>query len=296
MPTPRPAARARTKRPSAHLRPGTMQSRQRRRSNPPCSCALVGCSPTAAMKPCRSFAIRCDWSSPSSGSALLMLVFGFGITTDVEHIRYATFDLDQSAESRAYLEQFAGTPRYFSQTAPVRSAEDALERLQSDDISLVLEIPPNFGRDLRRGSRPEVLAQVDGANTFRGETVAQYVQGVQNTMLRDPASGLQTRPSKYTATFPRSLHVQSDVRKRLLDRSERPAPAADPHSGDPHGDQHRAREGAGLDHQLLCHADRAARISAGKADPLHRDRHAQLFHSWSPWRLSSSASRSREAF
>ncbi|MGA9488144.1 MAG: ribosome-associated ATPase/putative transporter RbbA [Methylocella sp.] len=136
-----------------------------------------------------------------AGSALLMLVFGFGITTDVEHIRYATFDLDRSAESRAYLEQFAGTPRYFSQTAPVSSAEDALERLQSDDISLVLEIPPNFSRDLRRGSRPEVMAQVDGANTFRGETVSQYVQGVQSTMLHDPASGLQTRPSKYTANF-----------------------------------------------------------------------------------------------
>ncbi len=35
------------------------------------------------------------------GSALLMLVFGFGITTDVEHIRYASLDLDQSPESRA---------------------------------------------------------------------------------------------------------------------------------------------------------------------------------------------------
>jgi len=135
------------------------------------------------------------------GSALLMLVFGFGITTDVEHIRYANFDLDQSPESRAYLEQFAGTPRYFTQTRPVRSAEDALERMQADDISLVLEIPPNFGRDLRKGATPEVMAQVDGANTFRGETVSQDVQGVQNTILRDPARGLHTRPRKYTPRF-----------------------------------------------------------------------------------------------
>ena len=37
------------------------------------------------------------------GSAVLMLVFGFGITTDVEHIRYASFDLDQSPECRRYL-------------------------------------------------------------------------------------------------------------------------------------------------------------------------------------------------
>jgi ribosome-dependent ATPase len=135
------------------------------------------------------------------GSALLMLVFGFGITTDVEHVRYATFDLDRSAESRAYLEQFAGTPRYFTQARPVRSADDALRRLQSDDVSLVLEVPPNFGRNLRKGSRPEVMAQVDGANTFRGETVSQYVQSVQDTSLRDPASGLAIQPEKYTAKF-----------------------------------------------------------------------------------------------
>ena len=76
-----------------------------------------------------------------------------------------------------------------------------MKRLQSDDISLVLEIPPNFGRDFRRGSGPEVLAQVDGAMTFRGETVAQYVQGVHNTMLQDPASGLNTSPKKYTANI-----------------------------------------------------------------------------------------------
>jgi ribosome-dependent ATPase len=132
------------------------------------------------------------------GSALLMLVCGFGITTDVEHIRYATFDQDQTSESRAYLEQFAGSPRYFEQERPVRSAADALKRLQSDDVSLVIEIPPNFGRDLRRGSGPEVLAQVDGAMTFRGETVAQYVKGVHLAMLKNPALPTSA-PQVYTA-------------------------------------------------------------------------------------------------
>jgi ribosome-dependent ATPase len=135
------------------------------------------------------------------GSALLMLVFGFGITTDVEHIRYATFDHDRSAESRAYLEQFAGTPRFFLETRPISSEQDALQRLRSDDISLVIEIPPSFGRDLRKGARPEAMAQIDGANTFRGETVSQYVQGVQDKALRDPANGLDLKPQKYTAKF-----------------------------------------------------------------------------------------------
>ena len=44
-----------------------------------------------------------------------------------------------------------------------------MRRLQSDDISLIMEIPPNFGRDLRKGQPPEVSADVDGADDFRGE-------------------------------------------------------------------------------------------------------------------------------
>jgi ribosome-dependent ATPase len=134
------------------------------------------------------------------GSALLMLVFGFGITTDVENIRWTWLDLDQSPESRQYLEQFQGTGRYFAAEPPARSAEEALKRLQSDDVSLVLEIPPSFGRDFRRGSNPQVLAQVDGAMTFRGDTIEQYVQGVHRTTLSDPAYGMWTsKPVKDVA-------------------------------------------------------------------------------------------------
>jgi ribosome-dependent ATPase len=134
------------------------------------------------------------------GSALLTLVFGFGITTDVEHIRFASLDLDQSADSRQVLEQFNASERYFSRAPAASSGEQAVKRLQSDEVSVVLEIPPSFGRDFRRGSGPEVLANVDGAMTFRGDTIAQYVQGVFISVLRDPASGFQAAgPPRYTA-------------------------------------------------------------------------------------------------
>ncbi len=133
------------------------------------------------------------------GSVLLMLVFGFGITTDVEHIRYTTHDLDRSPESRAYLEQFAGSSPYFAGAPPAPSSQDAMTRLQSDDVSLILEVPPGMGREYRRGSGPEVMAIVDGANPFRGETVAQYVQGVNLTIQRDPATGLAGGSNTYSA-------------------------------------------------------------------------------------------------
>jgi len=135
------------------------------------------------------------------GSALLMLVFGFGITTDVEDIRYATFDRDRSPESRTYLEQFAGAREYFEATPSVDSDEAGLERLKSGDVSVIVEIPPSFGRDVRRGAAPEILAQVDGAMPFRAETVGQYVRAVNDGLLRDPGNGLGAEPARFSASI-----------------------------------------------------------------------------------------------
>src|SRR5262249_34004512 len=135
------------------------------------------------------------------GSALLMLVCGFGITTDVEPIKSAVLDRDQSQDSRTYIEQFRSIPRYFKWEPATFSDDDALKRLQGDRVATVIEIPPNFSRDLRRGNTPDVLAQIDGANPFRAETIRGYLEGVQSTLLADPNNRLYHGPSKYTANF-----------------------------------------------------------------------------------------------
>jgi ribosome-dependent ATPase len=83
----------------------------------------------------------------------------------------------------------------------VASDVDGLKRLQANDIALVVETPSSFARDLRRGSSPEVLAQVDGANPFRAETVKQYVTGVHNNALQDPGLGLHIGPPPYAPSL-----------------------------------------------------------------------------------------------
>ena len=51
------------------------------------------------------------------GTAFLMLVFGFGISTDVNNLSFAVLDHDQSPESRAYLEELRGSS-YFVEKPP----------------------------------------------------------------------------------------------------------------------------------------------------------------------------------
>lgn len=129
------------------------------------------------------------------GSALLMLVFCFGISLDIEDLNFAVLDLSQGPESRAYISEIEGS-RYFSPTPPLASVEEGRRRLTEGTVSLVVEMPPDFGRKLRAGEPTEVLATVDGAFPFKGETVEGYVSGLHQTFLDVMAreSGARTPP------------------------------------------------------------------------------------------------------
>jgi ribosome-dependent ATPase len=116
------------------------------------------------------------------GSLVLMLAFGFGITTDVENIRYAYLDLDQTPESGDYLAEFEGS-RYFLRQRPLESQKEAHQRLRANEISLAIEVPNEFGRNLKRAISPEVAATVDGANPFRAESIKQYGDGINGSFI-----------------------------------------------------------------------------------------------------------------
>ena len=118
------------------------------------------------------------------GSALMMLAFGFGITTDVENIRFAYLDLDQSPASRSYLAAFEGS-RYFVRHAPAQTPEELQLRLKSHEIEVALEVQPDFGRNLGKGDVGEITAWLDGAPTNRAESLRQYLVGVHNVFLKE---------------------------------------------------------------------------------------------------------------
>jgi ribosome-dependent ATPase len=116
------------------------------------------------------------------GSALLMMVLGYGMTLDVNDLAFAALDRDDSAESRDYVENIAGS-RYFVRRAPIRAPGEIESRMKTGELALAIEIPPGFGRDVKRGRAPEIAVWVDGAMPFRGETIRGYVRGVHQDYL-----------------------------------------------------------------------------------------------------------------
>jgi ribosome-dependent ATPase len=120
------------------------------------------------------------------GPLLLTLTFGFGISFDVENLSYAVLDYDNSAQSRAYLENFSSS-RYFRQQPRLRDSADLEQRLRAGAIKVAIEIPAGFGRALVQARTPEVAAWVDGALPFRAEVSRGYVEGVHQRFLDDLA-------------------------------------------------------------------------------------------------------------
>jgi ribosome-dependent ATPase len=129
------------------------------------------------------------------GTAFLMLIFGFGITTDVDSLSFAVLDRDQTPESRAYVGELRGS-RYFVEKPPIADYADLDRRLRSGDVKATIEIPPNFGRDIKKGNPASVGAWIDGAMPFRAETIRGYLQGVHQQYLTDAV----INPSAVAAT------------------------------------------------------------------------------------------------
>jgi ribosome-dependent ATPase len=111
------------------------------------------------------------------GSVILMFVMGYGISFDVENLAFAVLDRDQTTTSRDYTLNLAGS-RYFVECPSIANYDELDRRLRTGEISLALEIPPGFGRDLARGAPVAVGAWIDGAMPQRAETVRGYVQGM----------------------------------------------------------------------------------------------------------------------
>ncbi|EFH3930226.1 ribosome-associated ATPase/putative transporter RbbA [Escherichia coli] len=129
-----------------------------------------------------------------AGSLILMFVMGFGITMDVEDLRYAVLDRDQSSISQNYALELSGS-RYFIEQPPIIDYQDLDQRMRSGDIALAVEIPANFGRNLLRGRPVEIAAWVDGSMPQRAETIQGYVQSMHNQWLTERArqQGIDSR-------------------------------------------------------------------------------------------------------
>lgn len=121
------------------------------------------------------------------GSMVLMVVIGYGITMDVDDLSYAVFDRDQTSTSLNYRSALSGS-RYFNEQPVITSYADMDRRMKSGELSLAVEIPPEFSQKLHKGEQVEIGAWIDGSMPSRAETIQGYVTGIHLKWLLQQAS------------------------------------------------------------------------------------------------------------
>jgi ribosome-dependent ATPase len=132
------------------------------------------------------------------GPIVLLCSAAWSVSFDVENIRYAVLDRDQSADSRQFLEHFSGS-RYFSAAAPLRTTADIDALLRAGEVKLVMDIPPRFGQDLLAGRQPEIGFFIDGAQPFTAENIRGYIAGI---MLEYVAALQRAQPQPEALALP----------------------------------------------------------------------------------------------
>ncbi len=109
--------------------------------------------------------------------AVLMLVFGHGMSQEVEHIGLAVLDEDHSAMSRDYIDHFTRT-HHFRFLGMLGSEREIDTLLASSRARVIVRIPPGFARDLQRGASVAVQFAIDGTFTGPARTLRGYVEAI----------------------------------------------------------------------------------------------------------------------
>ena len=71
---------------------------------------------------------------------ILMFAIGYGISFDVEHLRWAVLDQDRSLESRQFLDSF-DNPKYFDREPDLRTPDQIVSGLRSGELKFAVEVP-----------------------------------------------------------------------------------------------------------------------------------------------------------
>lgn len=116
------------------------------------------------------------------GVALLMplvmlFLFGYAISLDVDNIRIGVLDQDRSPTSRALVDRFVRSG-YFHEGAVYLSNRNVEEGLQRNEVNLALVIPPRFEAAISRREPAPVQVIIDGTYSVMANLVAGYATSI----------------------------------------------------------------------------------------------------------------------
>ena len=142
---------------------------------------------------------------------LWLLIFGYGLVIDVEHIPMAAVDRDRSALSRDYLSRFMDS-RYFNFLGHLESERDVDALLRTAQIRAAVIIPEHFAERLLEGKPASVQTLIDGTFPLYTDIAKGYIVAINSAftmeLVADHLSRMSGRRRDETARLAHPVRLE----------------------------------------------------------------------------------------
>lgn len=115
---------------------------------------------------------------------MLMILFGYALSLDVDDIPVAVWDQDRSPQSREFLDRLTSSG-YFRINLWTDSYDPIVQAIDYNRISVGLVIPYDFSRNLKRGRTAKIQALVDGSDSTRAGIAIVYIEAIVGQLEDD---------------------------------------------------------------------------------------------------------------
>jgi ABC-2 type transport system permease protein len=123
-----------------------------------------------------------------------LLLFGFAINADPKHLPTVVLLADYGTQGRTLLQAIRNS-NYFEFVREVTTEQEAEEVLARGEAQFVINIPPNFSRDVLRGERPAILVEADATDPAATSNAIGSLRVLVTTALQHDLRG----PLEYLA-------------------------------------------------------------------------------------------------
>ena len=129
---------------------------------------------------------------------VMLVLFGYAITTNVQNITTAIVDRDHTPQSRALVSAF-GESNYFMVKYTPATSEGVEELIDLAKVRVVIVIPERFSVDLEAGRAAPVELLLDGSDAKTANVARGYADAIARTFSRNAQVNSRTLPAPVTA-------------------------------------------------------------------------------------------------
>lgn len=110
---------------------------------------------------------------------MLLIVFPWAATLEIENINLAVVDQDHSQTSQRLIRQIEASD-YFRLKYTTDSYEEAFRMIEKNQVDIILQIPRHFEKDQINGIPAEVQISANAVNGMKGSMGSSYLSQIIN--------------------------------------------------------------------------------------------------------------------